>query len=82
MSRRLLLLTRPECGLCEAFLAEFIACFGPGRFEIERVDVDSREDWRQRFGLKIPVLLDAADGLPLATTRFDAQALRDQLLNG
>ncbi|MGH8457461.1 MAG: glutaredoxin family protein, partial [Stenotrophobium sp.] len=61
MKPRLLLLTRPGCGLCEEFEAEFLAHFGAEAFELAHADVDSRLDWRTRYGLKIPVLL-AADG--------------------
>lgn len=82
MSRRLLLLGRPGCGLCETFEQEFLARFGGQGHELEWVDVDSREDWRQRYGLKIPVLLDARDGLPLAVTYLDVQALSEQLRRG
>jgi len=45
---------------------------------IEQVDVDSREDWQRRYGLKIPVLLDD-DGSVVCATFFDAEAVRDWL---
>jgi len=69
----LLLLTRPDCHLCEEFRAELEQAF-PGRFEVREACVDDREDWRARYGLKIPVLLDA-DGALLCATRFDPEAL-------
>jgi hypothetical protein len=37
--------------------------------------VDDDPDWRRRYGLKIPVLLDA-QGTLLCATRFDPETLR------
>ncbi|HUR40196.1 MAG TPA: glutaredoxin family protein [Verrucomicrobiae bacterium] len=70
---RLLLLTRPECGLCEEFRVELEQAF-PGRFEIEEACVDDDAEWARRWGLKIPVLLDSSGAL-LCATRFDADSL-------
>lgn len=44
---------------------------------VDEVDVDSREDWQRRYGLKIPVLLDAAGGESVCMTRFDAEAVAE-----
>jgi hypothetical protein len=74
MRPRLLLLTRPDCGLCEELEAELFANFGADAFELERADVDSRPEWQRRYGLKIPVLL-AADGDLLCSVRLDVEAL-------
>jgi hypothetical protein len=74
MSRAVLtLLTRPGCHLCEEFRGELEAAF-PGRFEVREACVDDDPEWRRRYGLKIPVLLDA-QGRLLCATRFDAAAL-------
>ena len=70
----LLLLTRPECGLCEEFREALQQAF-PGQFEIREACVDDRPEWRQRYGLKIPVLLDE-QGTLLCATRFDPESLR------
>ena len=70
----LLLLTRPGCGLCEEFRNELEQAF-PGRYELREACVDDRPEWRARYGLKIPVLLDEQGGL-LCATRFDPDALR------
>jgi len=56
--RRFTLLTRPGCHLCEDFEAEVQAAFGD-RIEIEAVQIDHHPAWREAFGLRIPVLLDA-----------------------
>jgi hypothetical protein len=54
---RLLLLSRPECHLCEEFRDELLAQFG-GSIELDEACVDDRADWRARYGTRIPVLLD------------------------
>lgn len=74
----LILLSRTDCHLCEDFLAELAAGFPQlvARLRIE--DVDSREDWRRRYGLRIPVLLEAG-GERICEGRFDADSLREAL---
>jgi hypothetical protein len=78
MKPRLLLLSRPECGLCEELESELFGHFGSEAFVLERADVDSRPDWRTRYGLKVPVLLSAA-GEVLCSVRLDAGAVADFL---
>ena len=73
----LLLLTRPDCGLCEEFRTELEQAF-PGRYELREACVDDRPEWRARYGLKIPVLLDEQGAL-LCATRFDPDSLRDAI---
>lgn len=75
---RLLLLGRPGCHLCEEFEAELLDHYGPGRVQIDHADVDSRPDWQQAYGRRIPVLLDER-GAAICETRFDALALRNIL---
>lgn len=70
---RLLLLTRPDCDLCAEFRAELEQAF-PDRYEIDEACVDDRPEWRQRYGLKIPVLLDG-HGTVLCSVRFDPEVL-------
>lgn len=50
------LLTREGCGLCEEFEHALRSQHPDLPLVLE--DVDSRDDWRRRFGLRIPVLLD------------------------
>lgn len=59
MSHGPCLLTRPGCGLCDEFHAEWRAAF-PG-IELPRLDVDRDAQLRQRFGDTIPVLLGERD---------------------
>ncbi len=67
---RLLLLSRPGCGLCAELAEDLETAFGADAFELDQVDVDSREDWRERWGLLIPVLLGDGGEL-LSVTRLD-----------
>lgn len=69
-----MLLTRPECGLCEEFAQELAqlarelplpAC--------EEVDVDSDPELARRHGLDIPVLL--LDGVKICQHRLDQAEL-------
>ena len=70
---RLLLLTRPDCHLCEEFAEAFAARFPDIALEV--AGVDDRADWRDRYGSEIPVLL-GPDGEVLCRTRFDPQAVQ------
>jgi hypothetical protein len=70
----LLLLGRPQCQLCEEFREELERAF-PDRFEVREACVDDDPDWRRRYGLKVPVLLDS-QGTLLCATRFDPENLR------
>ena len=71
---RLTLLGRPDCHLCEEFEEELRAHPRAQVFEIQRADVDSRADWRDQFGRRIPVLLDQ-NGELVCEVHFDAAAL-------
>jgi hypothetical protein len=75
---RLLLLGRQGCHLCDELEDELLEHFGPGQFQIDHADVDSRPDWREAFGSKIPVLLDE-HGAVICETRFDVRAFRNIL---
>lgn len=69
----LTVLTRPECELCEHLgfaLQQHLA----GRAQIDWRDVDEREEWQRRYGLKIPVVLDDS-GLLIMSGAFDAAKL-------
>ncbi|MDD3764233.1 MAG: glutaredoxin family protein [Nevskiales bacterium] len=70
---RFLLLGRPECHLCETYREAFEAHMSGQDYRLDSADVDSRAEWRLRFGTRIPVLLDAA-GRVLDEGCFDAEA--------
>lgn len=52
---KLTLYSRPECHLCEAFLADLMPLLGSAA-SVETVDVDSSVALERRYGLRIPVL--------------------------
>jgi hypothetical protein len=70
----LVLLTRPECGLCEQMLRELqqLASRQPLP-AVALQDVDDDPQLQRRYGLKIPVLL--LDGAPVCHGRLDAAEL-------
>jgi hypothetical protein len=69
------LLSRPECSLCDEFAAELARL---GREialpAVTRVDVDSDPVLARRFGLDIPVLL--LDGVKVCQHHLDGDELR------
>lgn len=75
---RLLLLSRPGCGLCAELAEDLETAFGADAYVLEQADVDSRDDWRQRWGLLIPVLLDDG-GEAVSVTRLDVARLAEVL---
>jgi hypothetical protein len=65
-----LLLTRPECGLCEQFLGELQALAREFPLPpLRLLDVDSDTVLARRYGLDVPVLL--WDGVKVCEHRFD-----------
>ena len=72
---QLLLLSRPGCHLCEEFREELEAAF-PGRFNLREACIDDRPEWRERFGAKIPVLLDE-NGSVVSISFFEQKKIED-----
>src|SRR3546814_6434688 len=70
-SGRWLLLSRPDCHLCEAFEIALCEHLGAQPPMLDHADVDTRGEWRMRYGTRIPVLLDE-HGQVLAEGIFDA----------
>jgi hypothetical protein len=52
---KLTLYSRPECHLCEAFLADLMPLLDANVL-VETVDVDTSVALERRYGLRIPVL--------------------------
>lgn len=73
---RFLLLTRPECHLCEALYGELQEALAGRPARVDLADVDSRPDWQRRYGLRIPVLLDSW-GEVVCEGRFEAAAFEE-----
>ena len=71
----LLLLTRPDCGLCEE-MRDDLAAFAAGQPlpPLQLLDVDADPQLARRYGLKIPVLL--LDGALVCSQRLDTAELR------
>ena len=57
MSRRLTLLGRADCHLCEDMAAELEALRGQFDFSVEVIDVDRHPELARRWGDQVPVLL-------------------------
>jgi hypothetical protein len=71
----LVVLTRPECGLCETMLDELQVLNTQHPLPpIQTLDVDSDPQLQRRYGLKIPVLL--WDRVAVCSVHLD----RDELL--
>ena len=51
----LIVYSRRGCHLCEVMVEELLA-LARGRCEIDVRDVDTRDDWREAYGLRVPVL--------------------------
>jgi hypothetical protein len=73
---KLTLYSRPECHLCEAFLADLLPLL-PADVSVETVDVDSSVALERRFGLRIPVL--AAGEVELSGYPLDQERVRGYL---
>lgn len=68
------LLTRADCHLCDEFLEELAHAAPALARSLVVEDVDSRDEWRRRYGRRIPVLLDG-QGRVVCEGRFDAASL-------
>ena len=55
---KLTVLSRTYCHLCEDMIAALVQFQGRYSFEIEVVDVDSHPCLEEKWGDKVPVLLD------------------------
>jgi len=47
--------SRPGCHLCEQLVEELLPRIR-GRLELEVVDIDTRPDWQEEYGTRIPVV--------------------------
>jgi hypothetical protein len=71
----LVLYGRPACHLCEEMADDIEQALRGTGYQLRIEDVDTRPDWRERYGLRVPVLTDAA-GTEICEIRLDAPALR------
>lgn len=70
--------SRPGCHLCER-LVEEIAPLLRGRAKLEVLDIDSRAEWQEAYGTRIPVV--EIDGRFICEHRLDRAALH-RVLSG
>jgi hypothetical protein len=47
--------SRPGCHLCEQLVEDMLPIVR-GHLQVEVVDIDSRFDWKKKFGIRIPVV--------------------------
>ncbi len=71
--------SRPGCHLCEVLIEELMP-LARGLARVEVHDVDSREDWRARYGDRIPVVEIAGDYV--CHYRLDRRAVLSRLGSG
>lgn len=65
--------SRRGCHLCDVLIEE-LSDVVSGRAEIRVHDVDSRDDWRLAFGLRVPVV--NFDGREVCEYSLDRDAVR------
>lgn len=68
----LVVYSRRGCHLCEQMLEELVPLCR-GRAVLRVLDVDSRDEWRQAYGNRVPVLCSGDQEISVA--RLDRDAL-------
>ena len=64
--------SRPGCHLCEQLIEELLPLIRE-RAEIEVLNIDTRGDWMEKYGTRIPVL--ELDGQALCQYSLDSRAV-------
>lgn len=64
--------TRRGCHLCELLIEELLD-LTKGRLELDIRDIDSREDWREKYDVRVPVV--RYDGEFICQYHLDREAL-------
>jgi glutaredoxin len=70
--RRVVLYSRPGCGLCDEARSVILAERERISFDFDEVDVSGDDDLEREFGIRIPVVL--VDGVEEFEVRVDAWA--------
>lgn len=73
MTEVLRLYTREDCALCEEMEFELRAHPLFSALQLQICDVDADADMQRRYGLRVPVLVDAWNDV-VCEARFDAEA--------
>jgi hypothetical protein len=76
-ARRIVLLVRDGCHLCDQFLLDLSLTVDTGTTVVEVVDVDSDPELAARFGLRVPVL--TVGGEVVSEGWVDAERVRHAL---
>lgn len=74
----LVLYGRPGCHLCDEMVDEIADTLRGRAYRLKVEDVDTRAEWRNRFGSRVPVLT-LPDGTELCHYHLDPDCLRAQL---
>jgi len=74
---KLTVLSREYCHLCEELITALKRFQGRYSFDIEVIDIDRRPDLEERWGDKVPVLLDG--DLEICHYFLDAEAVDARL---
>ena len=75
---KLQVFSRPGCHLCELLIEELLPLI-QGRIELVVCDIDSRDDWRDAYDTRVPVL--KYDGEFICQYHLDREALTRILSN-
>ena len=68
--------SRPGCHLCEVLIEQLLPVVR-GKAEVRVHDIETRDDWRARYGLIIPVV--EVEGEDLCRFKLDREAVRAAL---
>lgn len=72
----LILYTGPNCSLCDKAQNLIYAVLPSGSYQLEKVDVTTSLELKKNYGLRIPVLKDAASEQELAWPFDEAQLIQ------
>lgn len=64
--------SRPGCHLCEQLIEEIMPLVR-GRAELEVLNIDTRQDWQEEYGTRVPVV--EFDGRFICQHELDRNAL-------
>ncbi|MEX0707564.1 MAG: glutaredoxin family protein [Woeseia sp.] len=72
----LIVYSRQGCHLCELMIEALLPMLR-GRADLEIRDIDTRDDWREQYGERVPVL--TLNGRTVCQYHLDTQALERML---
>lgn len=72
MKPTLYVYSRRGCHLCDVLVEELLPLLD-GRLDLEVRDIDTRDDWKERFNVRIPVV--EFDGKVVCQYRLDRPAI-------